>query len=104
MIQRDIADRIDEPLITLKKAHDLIAVRRGALHHAANHRVQPRAIATGRQNPNSLTARHYSSPQSFRWLAFVSLTAIVGRTNRLVGKDSRTLRYNRSNPNMERRP
>ena len=52
-----IADRIDQPLVALEKADDLVAVRVGALHDAANHGVQAGAIAAGRQNADPLGTR-----------------------------------------------
>src|SRR5689334_20832001 len=88
--QRNEADRIDEPFIAFEKADDFVAVRIGALHHAADHGVKARAIAAGREDADPLATSHVLSPISARTAGHGSL---VGHGRLLPGWKPASLGY-----------
>ena len=61
VIERDIADGIDEPLVPLQKSNDLIPVGIGTFDHPPNDGVEPGAIAAGGENSDSLCLCHVFS-------------------------------------------
>ena len=62
VVERHVADGIDQPFVALEKADDFVAVRVGALHDAANDGVQAGAIAAGGENPDPFLPLPCSAP------------------------------------------
>src|SRR5678816_1628403 len=64
VIQRHIADGIDQSFVSLEESHDLKAVRIGALHNAANDGMEAGTVAAGGEDSDPFCLCHGDSAGS----------------------------------------
>ena len=63
-VERDVADWINQPFVTLEKTDTVVAKLVGALHYTSNHGIQAGAIATAGEDTHTtfLLVRHHFHP------------------------------------------